>query len=90
MASSLERCLAGPGDECDWIPMDPTSTSVRSARFDTLLVGRRTHETLGGEAVAGGVRRLPDRATRARLALTDHRVHAQTGTALLESAVRRS
>jgi hypothetical protein len=40
--------------------------------------------------LGGGVRRLPDRATRARLALTDHRVHAQTGTALLEYAVRRS
>lgn len=46
-AVSLDGYLAGPNGEADWIVPDPeTDFPALMAQFDTLLVGRRTFETM--------------------------------------------
>jgi dihydrofolate reductase len=45
---SLDGYIAGPKGESDWIPMDPEMDfEALFARFDTLLMGRRTYEAAG-------------------------------------------
>src|SRR5688572_17726225 len=54
VAMSLGGYIAGPAGEADWIVMDPELGSRFGefvAQFDTLLIGRRTYETMAG---AGG------------------------------------
>jgi dihydrofolate reductase len=44
---SLDGYIAGPGGEADWIVPDPEMNfPALLAQFDTLLVGRRTFETM--------------------------------------------
>jgi dihydrofolate reductase len=44
---SLDGYIAGPNGEADWIVPDPeTDFLALMAQFDTLLVGRRTFETM--------------------------------------------
>jgi dihydrofolate reductase len=52
VAMSLDGYIAGPNGEADWIIMDP-EIDFRALfdQFDTLLMGRRTFEGIGG---AGG------------------------------------
>lgn len=46
-AVSLDGYIAGPNGEADWIVPDPDMDfSALMAQFDTLLVGRRTFETM--------------------------------------------
>jgi dihydrofolate reductase len=53
VAMSLDGYLAGPNSEFDWIVMDPEiDFAARMARFDTLLMGRRTFEAV--QAMGGG------------------------------------
>lgn len=50
---SLDGYIAGPNGEADWIIMDPEiDFTGLFAQFDTLLVGRRTFETMAGEGRA--------------------------------------
>jgi dihydrofolate reductase len=57
VASSLDGYIAGPEGEIDWIVGDPEiDFGELFARFDTLLMGRRTWEEL-----PGGSEGLPDR-----------------------------
>src|SRR5437867_5749726 len=48
VAASLDGYIAGPKGEADWIVMDPEiDFNAIWAQFDTLLMGRRTFETMG-------------------------------------------
>jgi dihydrofolate reductase len=45
VAMSLDGYIAGPKGEADWIVRDPEVNFAEIwARFDTLLMGRRTYE----------------------------------------------
>jgi dihydrofolate reductase len=53
VAASLDGFIAGPQGEADWIPTDPDfDFGAIFKQFDTILVGRRTFETM---AKAGNV-----------------------------------
>ena|SRR5262245_39135483 len=52
VAASLDGYIAGPKGEADWIVMDPEiDFKAIWSQFDTLLIGRKTFETM---AHAGG------------------------------------
>lgn len=47
VACSLDGFIAGPGDDFDWIPAEPTfDFDALYAQFDVLLMGRRTWEVV--------------------------------------------
>src|SRR5687768_12983142 len=53
VAMSLDGYLSGPNGEADWIVMDPEIDFTGTmARFDTILMGRRTFEAV--QAMGGG------------------------------------
>lgn len=53
VAMSPDGYLAGPNGEADWIVMDPEiDFTAMMARFDTILMGRRTFEAV--QAQGGG------------------------------------
>ncbi len=54
VAMSLDGCIAGPKGEYDWIPMDPDiDFRALFARFDTLLLGRKSYEAARKQGGAG-------------------------------------
>ena len=54
VACSLDGYIAGPNGEADWIVEDPEIDFMEIfGRFDTLLMGRRTFEAMGGKSWPG-------------------------------------
>ncbi|MBM4186070.1 MAG: dihydrofolate reductase [Gemmatimonadetes bacterium] len=54
VASSLDGFIAGPNGEYDWIPHDPDiDFAALGARFDTLLMGRKTYQPMAGASGGG-------------------------------------
>src|SRR5262245_20058098 len=56
VAMSLDGFVAGPKGEADWITMDPEiDFTGLMARFDTVLVGRKTYEQVKGKGGGGSM-----------------------------------
>ena len=56
VAVSLDGFIAGPNNEADWIVMDPSiDFGALFAEFDTLVMGRKTHEVMAGQGGQGGM-----------------------------------
>jgi dihydrofolate reductase len=59
VAASLDGFIAGPLGEADWIVMDPSiDFDALFAEFDTLVMGRKTHEAMkaqGGNGTVPGI-----------------------------------
>jgi dihydrofolate reductase len=57
VAMSLDGYIAGPQGEADWIVMDPDLDpaffETFYQRFDTILIGRKTFQAIGGRAGGG-------------------------------------
>lgn len=54
VAASLDGYIAGPNGEADWIIMDPAlDFSSFIEQFDTVLLGRRTFETMAASGNPG-------------------------------------
>jgi dihydrofolate reductase len=61
VAMSVDGYIAGPNGEFDWIIMDPDiDFAAMFSQFDTLLMGRRTFETMvkQGNAVMPGMKTI--------------------------------
>ena len=56
VAVSLDGFIAGPNHEADWIVMDPSiDFGALFAEFDTLVMGRKTHEVMTGQGGPGAM-----------------------------------
>lgn len=59
VAASLDGFLAGPHGEYDWIVMDPAIDFAALYReFDTVVMGRKTYETMTAQGGNGAMRGL--------------------------------
>jgi dihydrofolate reductase len=59
VACSVDGYIAGPDDDFDWIPPEPTfDFDALHAQFDTLVMGRRTYEVVRGMIGGFGGKRI--------------------------------
>ena len=69
VAASLDGYIAGPKGEFDWIPMDPDfDFKALFARFDALVMGRKTWETVSAMHADGGAFGMPSYVVSTTLA----------------------
>jgi dihydrofolate reductase len=74
VAASLDGYVAGPGGEYDWIVMDPEiDFTALFARFDTLLMGRRTYEVTRSQGQGGGMPGVASYVVSRTLRPQDHK-----------------
>lgn len=69
VAMSLDGYVAGPNGEADWITTDPEiDFAALFARFDTVLMGRKTYEQVqamgGGEGMPGKTNLIASRTLK--------------------------
>ena len=81
VAMSLDGYIAGPGGDYDWIVIDPDiGFEEFYSRFDTLIMGRRTFEAVGGKG--GGMKGITSYVFSRTLRPADHpKVNLVTGDA---------
>ena len=73
VAKSLDGYIAGPNGEYDWIPMDPAiDWAAFMARFDTVLMGRRTFEVALRQGQAGSTAAMRTYVFSRTLRAADH------------------
>ena len=73
VAMSLDGLIAGPKGEYDWIPMDPAiDWAAFMARFDTVLMGRRTYEVALSQGQAGSFANMRTYVFSRTLRQADH------------------
>ena len=93
VAMSLDGYIAGPGDEFDWIVMDPDiDFAGLSQQFDTYLLGRRTFEVTRSHGQADDTRCHEHSCFRGRYSratTTMSQSSARTGDRWCSRSVRR-
>ena len=73
VAMSLDGYIAGPNGEADWIVRDPeVDFGAMFARFDTLLMGRRTYEAASARLGRDPIERKRAVVISRTLRQTDH------------------
>jgi dihydrofolate reductase len=89
VAMSLDGYVAGPNGEYDWIVMDPEiDFNAIFARFDTLLMGRRTYEVAQGQGQGGAMPGVTSIVVSRTLRAEDHPKVTIVGDNLAEEVGR--
>ncbi len=93
VAASLDGYIAGPNGEADWIIMDPAiDFGSFFQQFDTVLVGRRTFETMaqGGNAGMPGMKTFVFSRTLRQRDYPDVTIVAERSKEMLETLRQQS